>query len=301
MHRGIFLKNKWVLLREFAMSEGTIEHEIECIGCGYNLRGLPSGDICPGCGGAIQPPVESTDLSSHDRRWLRYVSSGLQLALIRYFILVSYPLFRLINYIDTPEVRAIERFFRRQDIGWGLLYLYLAVFWPSYWLLTADPGRAIPPVSRTGWETRLRRPLRVFAGIMFVCSLFYYFPPHSRHAEVKNFLWTAGRVRDFISLVLPVMFWTLIQKDIAVRTRQETLGLQAEWVKLLEPAVVVITLYIFGTFETVILRQLGIYGGHAYLLLDICHVVLYAWAITILFQLLKPIETALHAETSASS
>jgi hypothetical protein len=50
----------------------TIDHDLTCGGCGYNLRGLPSDGTCPECGGDVATAL--SDVPSPD--WLRRLAVG---------------------------------------------------------------------------------------------------------------------------------------------------------------------------------------------------------------------------------
>lgn len=38
---------------------GTLDHDLRCLSCGYNLRGLPTEGSCPECGSSIQTSVDA--------------------------------------------------------------------------------------------------------------------------------------------------------------------------------------------------------------------------------------------------
>ncbi len=61
---------------------GEILGEARCRACGYNLRGLQAGGICPECAAPIAPSLRPDRLSSADAGWLERLQAGALLLLI---------------------------------------------------------------------------------------------------------------------------------------------------------------------------------------------------------------------------
>jgi hypothetical protein len=72
----------------------TIFHDIPCINCGYNLRGLDAEGHCPECGQEIAQSVRWWKLQERDApalltsnpRWVREISEGLLVALMVFLL-----------------------------------------------------------------------------------------------------------------------------------------------------------------------------------------------------------------------
>jgi len=62
-----------------APTDGTIDHDVECIKCGYNLRGLNRSGRCPECGTEISPSMRGDLLKFAAPDWLRKVKLGADL------------------------------------------------------------------------------------------------------------------------------------------------------------------------------------------------------------------------------
>ncbi|MGH7177418.1 MAG: hypothetical protein ACREJC_08565 [Tepidisphaeraceae bacterium] len=60
----------------------TIEQDLHCIICDYNLRGLSGSGNCPECGNEIAISLRGERLSDADPVWLGRVSAGVTLLVI---------------------------------------------------------------------------------------------------------------------------------------------------------------------------------------------------------------------------
>jgi len=58
---------------------GTVDAPVDCIGCGYQLRGLPAEGACPECATAIWRSVRGDLLRDADPDWLARVRRGVSL------------------------------------------------------------------------------------------------------------------------------------------------------------------------------------------------------------------------------
>jgi hypothetical protein len=58
---------------------GRLAEERTCLRCGYNLRGLEPGGVCPECALPVRHSLNSDSLRFADRSWLRTVRRGLWL------------------------------------------------------------------------------------------------------------------------------------------------------------------------------------------------------------------------------
>lgn len=74
----------------------TIDHNVSCARCGYNLRGVAVDEKCPECGTPIEYSRHGELLRYADRHWARQVQRGLQWTMAsRDAIVILYALFML--------------------------------------------------------------------------------------------------------------------------------------------------------------------------------------------------------------
>ena len=66
----------------------TIEHDLSCMSCGYNLRALPPAGLCPECGTDIARSTQGDLLKFADRKWVGSVYRGTCLLTIACVLLV---------------------------------------------------------------------------------------------------------------------------------------------------------------------------------------------------------------------
>lgn len=112
---------------------GTVEADLQCVCCGYNLRGLATSGSCPECGSPVATSTVGLALEHADPEWLGRVDLGLRM-------LCSAPLLLLI-LVGVVTVAALCGFrppakwwtsAKALSSGWGVVALWS--FWPL-WLL----------------------------------------------------------------------------------------------------------------------------------------------------------------------
>ncbi len=59
-----------------------LTRDTPCIHCGYNLRGLAAGGMCPECGHAIEESLRGELLRFANPDWLRRVRLGITVQLV---------------------------------------------------------------------------------------------------------------------------------------------------------------------------------------------------------------------------
>jgi len=65
-----------------APSAETIDRDLRCARCGYDLRGLPADDKCPECGTLVEYSLHGDCLRYADRRWAKQILRGLQWTMV---------------------------------------------------------------------------------------------------------------------------------------------------------------------------------------------------------------------------
>lgn len=144
----------------------TITTDMECIHCGYNLRGLQAGGRCPECGTEIQRSMQGNLLCFSDADWLRKLLLGVRMALwtialtVLLFIggffcalaasIVNPALIRLMPYANLFGELMIG--------GVGLASLYLITSQEPRISLTEDPvtlRKALRTLGVVGYSAKL--------------------------------------------------------------------------------------------------------------------------------------------------
>ena len=54
----------------------SIDHDLSCMICGYNLRALPPAGLCPECGTDIARSTQGDLLKFADRNWVGSIYRG---------------------------------------------------------------------------------------------------------------------------------------------------------------------------------------------------------------------------------
>ena len=68
---------------------GEILHNITCIACGYNLRGLQEHQTCAECGHTIAESLAQYRQLSHSGYWIERVANGLKMALRGFYVYLA--------------------------------------------------------------------------------------------------------------------------------------------------------------------------------------------------------------------
>src|SRR3954464_7968076 len=81
--------------------ETTIDAELQCVHCGYMLRGLTLGQRCPECATSIQFTIASTDPKRWPTPWFRRLIRGIVVAQLAILTGISFEfLFTALTYRD---------------------------------------------------------------------------------------------------------------------------------------------------------------------------------------------------------
>jgi hypothetical protein len=152
-----------VVSSESASAGAVLEHDTRCRRCGYNLRGLARGGLCPECAAPIEVSARADFLCFAEphyvarlARGIRWINRSLPTALIAILLAALGMLLEQIS----PGTTLLDVFL----IGlWSFTFLVLffvaVVFFPAgVWLLTSgEPGVSM------GWRRdRARKLVRVY-------------------------------------------------------------------------------------------------------------------------------------------
>ncbi len=134
-----------------------IEDDLECVHCGYNLRGLTKKHRCPECGTPAGFSVEGDLLQYAPVPWLKTLKNGLAMMLWAIAI-------------DIASVVNLELF-----TGFGVLLNLLSAGLAigGAMLLTTPEPKMVP--REAGFD--VRRAIRLLAALNFACSLTIIFSP----------------------------------------------------------------------------------------------------------------------------
>ncbi len=114
---------------------GMIATDVPCIKCGYNLRGLDEGRVCPECGTAVGRSLRGDFLKFCDPDWVGTVASGLNWVMAG--IAIGF-VGGLITGVLTRQGVAPPALFQ------GFILLLSLVPLIGYWRLTAPDPAATP-------------------------------------------------------------------------------------------------------------------------------------------------------------
>jgi MFS family permease len=154
-----------------ASGNETIDTDLSCIYCGYNLRGLAMTGRCPECGHSVDRSVRGDLLRYANRKWLRKMSLGLSLV---FFPVMSIIISALAAFFIIPLALA--------DIApwllavWGILVFVVG---PITILIGLYLATAREP--RAEWHENAQRRRRM-VRILVISSVFAILTPFLRIA-----------------------------------------------------------------------------------------------------------------------
>jgi hypothetical protein len=81
----------------------SVQADLACVNCGYNLRTLSAGGLCPECAAPVIDSLRRSNLNVADAGWLRRVGRGLGwLAIIQMFWLGLHAVWPVSALLSTP-------------------------------------------------------------------------------------------------------------------------------------------------------------------------------------------------------
>lgn len=135
------------------LEASTLDRDVLCVDCGYNLRGLsPRGD-CPECGCAVRLSLREDRLADAPPAWRRRLRRGAHLlagALVLLPVVNVLPAVVLGWGAWRPSMTVVQA---GAALAWGVNLVLLGVAVAGLWLLTArEPDRAEPTAD---WRPRV--------------------------------------------------------------------------------------------------------------------------------------------------
>ncbi|MGA3068281.1 MAG: hypothetical protein ABSF29_15660 [Tepidisphaeraceae bacterium] len=219
------------------MSEGVITADIPCISCGYNQRGLSPDALCPECGAPIRKSVEIINLQACGQTWLSRLQLGLKLRIA----VTCYVIFRRIlsigYYLKIPELLHVSWTLSQSAPRWTLWGATIILGWLSTWLITTPTasgdlhGRQIHNSEAAPNQLSLRQMIRFLTTFSAITEIVQPL----RHSDGTLMGGMFGLIQQGVWIILAFLFMLYIQKDLAVRTSQPGIALQAAILKWIRP------------------------------------------------------------------
>ncbi len=136
----------------------TVDRDLPCLRCGYNLRGLDTSGQCPTCGEAIAPTVRGDWMATADPRWRERLAIGCAILALAF-------LCNACGFAYPRDMRTIW-----SQTGYSLIlsasYWGIALLLIGSWMITTIDGRT--PVSayeRMGYGKTLRGLAIAYVGL----------------------------------------------------------------------------------------------------------------------------------------
>jgi hypothetical protein len=147
-----------------------IDADLPCLTCGYNLRGLRSGGVCPECGLAVQRTLRGGLLKFSRPSHLRSVHNGAELVLLSFLFLgpAGVTLW-LLSIISVPGSQAGGL----RTNGFVVAVLAIAallgpgsLLW-GWWMITG-PDAELQGIERRWSARRITRRLTLTVGALYL-------------------------------------------------------------------------------------------------------------------------------------
>src|ERR1700689_2706978 len=118
------------------MADQTIDRDVPCVKCGYNLRTLSTIGHCPECGAGIGQSLAIPNITSYGRRWLMRVQIGMGMAVGSALFGMFYKALWLIDYLRLQSLEFLITFFWQGASQFFILLTWNFIAFACTWLIT---------------------------------------------------------------------------------------------------------------------------------------------------------------------
>lgn len=171
-----------------------IDHDIDCIKCGYNLRGLAMSGTCPECGAPVVLSADPNRRAERHLRWLGRVQTGSILLLASEAVSLVYSLILVVFAIDRLIADLLYDKFVTESIVSCMALPSYPLWLIAIWFLTTSDPTNIDPKNQQKYSNARRWIYSLFAAglttnyLVFILG-FRHSPSESGLIE---FIWTAA-------------------------------------------------------------------------------------------------------------
>lgn len=149
-----------------ATSDVEVDRSTLCVKCGYELRGLPIGGVCPECTTIIAESLKGRWLQSSDPHYLKKLLSGNIIAFVGWLMIPAVWIVTNFIHVNSP--------YQRPSPYVPLVVLQIGGYTTALLLILIGCIRLTTPDPRIRDERdmdRLRLALRIAAGCLLLSSL----------------------------------------------------------------------------------------------------------------------------------
>jgi hypothetical protein len=234
----------------------TVDADLACRRCGYNLRTLSADKVCPECGLAIRASIAAANaarsragepLRQSDRRWVASLRNGLLILFVAYALqlLFAVPSFDLA--LDRLSSNSSARLLLMWFEAWGLPLLFLYGAW-RFGRLESRRLHHNEATEAMAW--------RASAGVYAIALLLR---PTALHAQFSGpTSWVFLHPVQWLAAAIATWFFLARLTRIARRLPSRALALQGnimKWSMAGMLALQAIPVFFAGGYALVILEQ----------------------------------------------
>lgn len=182
-----------------------ITHDVPCIHCGYNLRGLTPGGMCPECGNPIAESLRGDLLRYANSKWLRRVQWGLAIAIFSVGI----------DIVLQFSAGWLSSLYGPNRVVFSLIWFVRALiaFAAAMFITAREP--------RTSFQSSgvsLRQMIRTLAGVQTILPTINHFTP-----EFPSLFWLFGFVTAMLIYIVKFVAELVFLRRLARRVPNKSL------------------------------------------------------------------------------